>query len=421
MKSFASIKTNSARINDTLQESCQWGSTPDGGMNRVTLNDDDKAVRHWFIEEGKKLGCKVLIDEMGSIFLVRPGENNDVPPIGIGSHLDTQPTGGKYDGIVGIHTGLEILRTLHDNNITTYAPIAVIDWTNEEGARFPKCMVSSGVWAGKIPLEEAYKCEDINNPGVTLESELERIGFKGTVPANHKQNPLSAHLEVHIEQGTRLEKAGLDIGVVGGIKGIRWFDVEIWGAEGHTGTTPMEGRKDALVASSAMILAVEEVAKKHGCLGTVGVIHPLPQSPNTIPGYSKFSVDCRADSNEKLVAYTEDLLATLHKIGEERSSKYNITETWHFKQLGFDDVAREAIRESAAEHGYGTLEILSGIGHDSCHTAIAVPTAMIFIPCRNGISHSPLEYSTPEAIHRGAQTMLGAVLKYDEFLRSQQK
>ncbi|ANB15319.1 putative beta-alanine synthase [Sugiyamaella lignohabitans] len=414
---MTTFRVNSTRIWDTLHESCQWGATPDGGMNRVTLNDDDKRVREWFILEGKKLGCQIKIDQMGTIFLIRAGEDNSIAPIAIGSHLDTQPSGGRYDGIVGVHTGLEILRTFHENNYVTYAPICVVNWTNEEGARFPKTMVSSGVWSGQISLEDAYNVEDINNPGLFFGKELEKIGYKGEVPASYKDNPLSAHFEVHIEQGTRLETAGLDIGIVSGVKGIRWFEIEIFGTEGHTGTTPMEGRKDALAASSEMILCVEETAKKHGGLGTVGVIHPLPQSPNTIPGYSKFSVDCRHDSNADLVRYTEELLENLEAISRKRQVKYTIKETWHFKQLEFDSDCKAAIQESAEENGLTFTSLYSGIGHDSCYTATRVPTAMIFIPCKNGISHSPKEYSSPKAVADGAQAMLGAVIRYDQRLR----
>ncbi|CAN6638755.1 hypothetical protein TRVA0_017S00958 [Trichomonascus vanleenenianus] len=412
------IQTNPDRYNATLHESCVWGAIPKStGMNRLALNDDDKQVRHWFIEQAKRLGCEIKVDEMGNIFAIRPGTNNDLPPIGIGSHLDTQPRGGRYDGIAGVQAGLEILRTLHENNIQTYAPIAAIDWTNEEGARFPKAMVSSGVWSECIPLEDAYALQDINDPQHTMKSELERIGFKGDTKASYKANPLSAHFEMHIEQGPILEAEKIQLGIVSGVQGMRWYDAEVVGFESHTGTTPMDRRTDALVATAIMIQAIETCANEHNGLGTVGVINSEPQSTNTIPGKVSFSIDCRHSSESALDTYTADLFGRLEKIAKERGVEFKCSEKWRSKQLDFDADIIGSLTASAKENSFSIRSMQSGAGHDSCYTSQRVPTGMLFIPCHKGISHNPAEYSSPEDLARGVQTLLGGVLRYDNLLK----
>lgn len=413
------VQANSKRYWDTIHHTCdKWGATPDGGMNRLALNDDDKSVRNWFIDEVTSLGCKVTVDSMGNIFAVRPGTNNSLAPVGIGSHLDTQPRGGRYDGIAGVQAGVEILRTLHDNKIQTYAPVAVVNWTNEEGARFPKAMVSSGVWSGSIPQKDAHALEDINNPGVTFEGELERIGFKGDTPASYEAVPLSAHFELHIEQGPILEAENIRVGVVSGVQGMRWYDAEVVGFDAHTGTTPMNRRRDALAATSEIVLAIEETANAHNGLGTVGVINSSPQSTNTIPGRVSFSIDVRHTAEDKLDALEKDLFAKLEAIAKKRNVEFSYKEKWHSRQLNFHPDIVGSLQASADALGYSSLSIQSGAGHDSCYTSKRVPTGMLFIPCKDGVSHNPAEYSSPEALADGVQTLFGAVLRYDELLRS---
>lgn len=415
------VTASSTRFWETLHESCQWGSTPDGGMNRLALNDDDRSVREWFVEQGKALGLAVKIDEVGNIFMIRAGENNDIAPIGIGSHLDTQPKGGRYDGIVGVQCGLEILRALNEFNYKTYAPIAVIMWTNEEGARFPKAMLGSGVWGQQIPLDTCYALRDVNNPGVTFLQELERIGFKGTTKAHYEANPLSAHFELHIEQGPILEAEGIEIGVVDGVQGMRWYDAEVIGAESHTGTTPMNRRKDALVAASKMICTIEDTANACGGLGSVGIINSLPQSTNTIPGHVEFSIDLRHSKEPSLDVLEEKVFAALNQIAADRGVQFKYNAQWFSRQLDFNTRLKDHLKASSTELGLKYRVLQSGAGHDSCHVNVHCPTAMLFIPCKDGISHNPAESATQQHCVQGVQVVLGAVMRYDEDLRAAAK
>lgn len=415
-QTYLQAQTNGQRYWDSIHESCQWGATDDGGMNRLTLNDDDKQVRLWFIAEAEALGCKVTVDSMGNIFAVRPGKNNDIPPIGMGSHLDTQPRGGRYDGIAGVIAGLEVIRALHEANHTTYAPIAVIDWTNEEGARFPKAMVSSGVWAGKIPQDQAYDLRDVNEPDTKFVTELERIGFKGTTPASYKDLPLSAHFELHIEQGPILEAEEKDVGIVTGIQGMRWYDAEVIGREAHTGTTPMNRRCDALVAAAAMIQAIEETAVSLGGLGTVGIVNSLPQSTNTIPGEVNFSIDLRHTDESKVDELEKAVFDKLEEIAKKRDVTFSHSMKWTSPALHFDPECQKALELSAKHEKMSYRRLQSGAGHDSGYTSYVCPTAMLFIPCRDGISHNPAEYSTQEQCSKGASVLLGGILRYDDML-----
>lgn len=412
------VSASSSRFWETLHESCQWGSTSDGGMNRLALNDDDRSVREWFVSQGKALGLTIKIDEAGNIFMIRAGENNDIAPIGIGSHLDTQPKGGRYDGIVGVQCGLEILRALSQHNYKTYAPIAVVMWTNEEGARFPKAMLGSGVWGQQIPLDVCYALEDVNDPGTTFLSELERIGFKGTTKAHYGENPLSAHFELHIEQGPVLEMADIEIGIVDGVQGMRWYDAEVVGAEAHTGTTPMNRRRDTLVATSKMICAIEETAIECQGLGTVGIINSLPQSTNTIPGQIEFSIDLRHSKESSLDVLEEKVFKTLTHIAKERNVQFKYNEQWNSRQLDFNSRLKEHLKSSSDELGLEYMVLQSGAGHDSCYTSVHCPTAMLFIPCKDGISHNPAESATQKHCAQGVQVVLGAVIRYDEDLRA---
>lgn len=412
------VTASSSRFWETLHESCQWGATSDGGMNRLALNDDDRSVREWFIAQGKSLGLTVKVDQAGNIFMIRDGENNDIAPIGIGSHLDTQPKGGRYDGIVGVQCGLEILRALNEHNYKTYAPIAVVMWTNEEGARFPKAMLGSGVWGHQIPLDVCYALEDVNDPGTTFLNELERIGFKGTTPASYAENPLSAHFELHIEQGPILEAENFEIGVVDGVQGMRWYDAQVKGAEAHTGTTPMNRRRDTLIAASKMICAIEETAIACGGLGSVGIINSLPQSTNTIPGNVQFSIDLRHSKESSLDVLEEKVFATLNSIAAERGVEFKFKQEWFSRQLDFDTRLKEHLKSSSSEIGLPYMVLQSGAGHDSCYTSVHCPTAMLFIPCKDGISHNPAESATQKHCAQGVQVVLGAVIRYDEDLRA---
>ncbi|KAF5096444.1 hypothetical protein D0Z00_002776 [Geotrichum galactomycetum] len=411
------VTANVDRFWNTLHESCQWGATPDGGMNRLALNDDDLRVRQWFIQQGESLGLTIKIDQVGNIFMIRAGENNDIAPIGIGSHLDTQPRGGRYDGILGVQCGLEIIRALHDANFVTYAPIAVIMWTNEEGARFPKAMLGSGVWAQSIPLQDCYALEDVNASGTTFLAELERIGFKGTTPADYRENSLSAHFELHIEQGPVLEAEGFDIGIVDGVQGMRWYEASATGAEAHTGTTPMNRRRDTLVAVSKMIVEIEETAIASQGLGTVGIINSLPQSTNTIPGHIAFSIDLRHSKESSLDEMQATLFTKLEAIAAARKVNFKYKQIWNSVQLDFDARLKEHLKAASTEQGLPYHVLQSGAGHDSCYTSLHCPTAMLFVPCKDGISHNPAESATKQHCAQGVQVVLGAVLRTDQDLR----
>lgn len=422
-EAYASVKTDDKRINAMIEDSCQWGNTPDGGMNRLTLNDDDKTVRDWFIEETKKYGCSHKIDEMGNTFAIYPGQNPSIPPIGIGSHLDTQPKGGKYDGILGVISGLEVLAALHTHKITPYAPLAIINWTNEEGARFPPAMLASGVWGGAFTLNYGHSRQDLNNPSVTLKDELKRIGYLGEVKCSAEANPLTAHFEVHIEQGPILDKAEEAVGIVAGVQSMRWFSISLVGAEAHTGTTPMDSRCDALLGAAHMIVKTNELstsseASEKQTRMTIAVINSQPQSINTIAGHVELKLDIRSPFDSDVEAAESACRSEFSKIAETHGLEMNFERIWESKAIKFDPTMVSCVKASAAEIGC-TRELTSGAGHDSVYTSRQCPTAMIFVRCKDGVSHNPKEYSRPEDCAAGAKTLLGAYLRYDGFVRSQ--
>ncbi|KAK5060018.1 hypothetical protein LTR84_009902 [Exophiala bonariae] len=390
---FAGLKTNAKRLNDSLQYSCQWGATNDGGMHRLACDDQDRLVREWFIAETTKCGCSHKIDAMGNIFAIRPGENNNIPPIGLGSHLDTQPTGGRYDGILGVLCAMEVLRVIHEANVTTYAPIAVVNWTNEEGAIFPPAMLGSGVWAGQFTLEHGHSRKSIE--GKTMAKELERIGYLGSTPCSSQENPLSAHFEVHIEQGTILDRAEKAVGIVTGAQTVRWFRLTLTGRAEHTGGTPMDNRSDALLAAAKVIVEVNKTAIEHGARATVSTAKSSPQSMNTIAGTVELSLDLRAPTDQEMDELEQSLKHAFDAINAEHGTSLAMDVVWDSKATHFDSEMVECVRQSAKEIGC-SHEMTSFIGHDSVYTSKVVPTAMIFARCKDGISHNPAEYTRPE-------------------------
>lgn len=337
---------------------------------------------------------------MGNIFAIRPGQNNSLPPIGIGSHLDTQPTGGKYDGILGVTGGMEVLKTIHANNITTYAPLAIINWTNEEGARFPPAMLASGVWGGAFTTEYGHSRPDLNDSSTTLKDELKRIGFLGDVPCSYEANPLSAHFEIHIEQGPILDAAESPVGVVRGVQSIRWYHVDVVGREAHTGTTPMDRRSDALLGAAKMIVATNKFVTEgelaaRGARGTIAVINSGPQSINTIAGKVRMGLDIRAPADEDVEKVEQLCIAKFEEICKEHGLTLGFDRFWNSPALHFDPTMVQCVRSSARSIGC-EIELVSGAGHDSAYTSRKVPTAMIFARCRDGVSHNPAEYTRPE-------------------------
>lgn len=427
--SIDSLKIKSGRLLETIHETAKWGAkgvwgpeSTQTGVCRLALSDLDKEVRDWFVQETEKLGCQVKIDEMGNIFAIYPGKNQG-PPIGIGSHLDTQPNGGRYDGILGVLLGLEVLRTLKDNNYIPNYPIAVIDWTNEEGARFPTSMVSSGVWAGKISLENAWSLKSLDINPVTMKHELERIGYQGEVEASYLENPLACHFELHIEQGPVLENEKKKIGVVTGVQAFEWNLVTITGKSSHAGTTPMNTRSDALMIASKIILMAIETASQQGGLATVGTLDLEPRSVNVIPNIVKFSLDVRHVKDDNLEKIMKEIKTKATEIAQTNiNSPFAKPLTVEFENLitspaiNFNQTNIDTVRNSALQlfKENEIRDIVSGAGHDSCFTSSRVPTSMIFIPSKNGVSHTPEEYSSPEEVENGFQVLLRSVLLYDE-------
>ena len=411
------VRVNQARLWDTIHHTAQWGAH-EGGVRRLALTDEDRCVRDWFSQAAKLAGCELKVDQMGNQFAVRPGKDNHLPPIGIGSHLDTQPAGGRFDGILGVLAGLEIVRALNEHKSSTYAPLAVVNWTNEEGARFTTGMLSSAVWVGQLDLEYAYSHTEID--GKTFRDELDRIGYLGETKASFDANPLSAHFELHIEQGPVLEDEQKQVGVVTGVQGMTWLMVTVKGRSQHCGTTPMSRRADALLAACKMISRVNEIAWEESGVTTVGFIESEPQSPGTIPGKTTFSVDVSHLSNDTMAKMEEKVRQACKKLASTGSCTVDIERVWKSLAVDFDPQCIDAVREAASDlvgtEGY--RELPAGAGHDSVNTSYRCPTAMVFIPSQNGISHHPSEYSTPEHCGLGAQVLLDAVLKFDRSLES---
>ncbi|KAG2735547.1 hypothetical protein G9P44_001761 [Scheffersomyces stipitis] len=426
--SFKSLKLTPGRLLATIHDTAEkfgakgvWGpASTETGVCRLTLSDLDKGVRDWFIAETKGLGCEIKVDQIGNIFAIYPGkkENANALPTAIGSHLDTQPTGGRYDGIYGVLSGLEVLRTLKDNDFVPNYPIALIDWTNEEGARFPMSIMASSVWAQNIPLERAYKLESVTDAEpVTVEHELKRIGYLGETAASYLANPIKAHFEIHIEQGPILEDEDKLIGIVTGVQAYSWIKVKVFGKAQHTGTTPLAARSDALLAASKMIVKGNELAKKHNCLFSVGVLNLQPAVVNVIPEHVEFIIDVRHVKDDGLSVILEEIKSDFVSIvGDSgRALTVEFDHIYTSDAVKFHEDCISSVTESAEEivGKEKARTIISGAGHDSCATSTRVPTSMIFIPSKDGVSHNPAEYSKPEEVHTGFEVLLNAVLKYD--------
>ncbi len=407
----SNMRVDGARLWETIMETAKIGGTEKGGVKRLTLTDLDAQVRHWLIDKCEAAGCEVHYDDMGNIFVRRPGKDNSLPPIAIGSHLDTQPTGGKFDGVIGVLAGLEVLRTLNDSGIETHAPIELIDWTNEEGSRFAPAMLSSGVFAGIFGRDYAYERED--REGLTFGDELKRIGFAGTETCG--QHKLAAHFELHIEQGPILEDEGKTIGIVTGVQGMRWYEVTVTGMDCHAGSTPMRLRQDALVAASKMVQAVQAVGLAHApdAVATVGLIEARPNSRNVIPGEVFFTIDFRHPDDAVVAKMEEDVKEAFDKIIEGSGITIKFERIWDSPAVQFDADCIASVESAAAALGYPARKIVSGAGHDSAYIAKVAPTTMIFVPCEKGISHNEAEKSEPEQVAAGADVLLQAVLATD--------
>jgi N-carbamoyl-L-amino-acid hydrolase len=405
---MAEMKINGDRLWASLMEMAKIGATPKGGVCRLTLTDLDKQGRDLFVKWCEDAGCTVKVDQMGNIFARRPGKNNSLAPVGTGSHLDSQPTGGRFDGVYGVLAGLEVIRTLNDLGIETERPVEASVWTNEEGSRFAPAMVGSGVYAGVFSLEYGHSRTD--QEGKTLGDELKRIGYLGAEPMGNR--PVHAFFETHIEQGPILEHEGQTIGVVTDAQGQRWYELVLTGQESHAGPTPMPVRRDALLGAAKVIQLVNEIGLKHAPLAvsTVGMINSYPNSRNVIPGKVFLTVDFRCPDNAELLKMDAELKAGVAKIAAEGRLEHDLKQIFQYDCVHFDESCVAMVRNGAHDLGYTTREIVSGAGHDACYMSTVTPTAMIFVPCIGGISHNEIEDAKPEWIEAGGNVLFRAML-----------
>ena len=403
------LRVNGKRLRGTLEEMAKIGATPAGGVQRLALSDEDRKARDLFMRWLKELSLEVTIDEMGNIFGRRAGRADSLPPVMMGSHVDSQPRGGRFDGILGVMGALEVMRTLSENKVQTERPVIIVDWTNEEGSRFAPAMVSSGVWAGALERDYAYGRTDIN--GKKQGEELERIGYKGKAPA--RKWPTYAYYEYHIEQGPMLERQGKTIGAPKGILCLHWYDVYLTGEANQVGPTPMEGRHDALVAAAEMILAVRGLPErmKGNLVATVGEIQNYPNSRNIIPDRVHFTVDIRSWDNEHALKAWNMLQKDFQDIAKRHGTPIKIDETWRVVPAPFNEKLVQRVLETAKELGYSSLHMVSGAGHDASYMNQVCPTAMIFVPSIGGRSHVEVENTTWEDCEAGANVLLHCVLK----------
>jgi N-carbamoyl-L-amino-acid hydrolase len=408
------LKIDAERLWGELMETAVIGGTPKGGICRLTLTDLDRQVRDWFKARCEALGCTVTVDDMGAMYARRPGQRDDILPIAMGSHLDTQPTGGKFDGVLGVLGALEALRTLVQAGYETFAPIEVINWTNEEGSRFAPAMVASGVFAGAFTRDWAWARED--RAGITFRSALEDIGYLGAQPCG--RHDLSAFFELHIEQGPILEAEDREIGIVTGVQGMRWYEVTVTGESAHTGATPMRLRKNALLGAARLVERINAIAERHkpDALGAVGLMEVRPNSRNVVPGEVFFCVDLRHPEAAMLDKLEAEYTDSLREICDPLELSVTSTRIWDQPPVRFDADCVASVRRAAELSGFSSREIISGAGHDAAYVSRVAPTAMIFVPCRGGISHNETEFTSKEQCAAGAQVLLQSVLDYDRTL-----
>jgi len=402
------LRVNGKRLQSTLEEMAKIGATPNGGVQRLALSDEDRQARDLFVTWLKELDLEVRIDEMGNIFGTRKGENNKLAPVMSGSHIDSQPKGGRFDGILGVMGPLEAMRVLHENNIQTQRPITIVAWTNEEGTRFAPAMMCSGVWAGALDRDWIYDRTDIN--GLRFEDELIRIGYKGETPA--EKSDVHAYYEYHIEQGPILEKQGITIGAPKGIVCLHWYDIYLEGEANQVGPTPMEGRHDALCTAAEMILKVNELPDRMNgnLVATVGEIQNEPNSRNIIPDKVHFTVDIRSWDDDLALEAWDLVKKDFQEIALQRGCPIRIEETWRVEHSPFDKKLVNNILDTAENLGYSSLHMVSGAGHDASYMNQIAPTAMVFVPSIGGRSHVEIENTTWEDCEAGANVLLHSML-----------
>jgi N-carbamoyl-L-amino-acid hydrolase len=403
------LAINGERLWNALMELARIGATPKGGVKRLALTDLDKQGRDLVVAWGKEAGLSITVDMIGNVFMRREGTNPALPPVVSGSHIDTQPTGGKFDGNYGVLAALEVVRTLNDQGIRTEAPIEVAFWTNEEGSRFVPVMMGSGVFCGAFSLAHAYAATDTE--GKTVRDELQRIGYVGTqTPGDH---PIGAYFEAHIEQGPVLEDAGKVIGVVPAVLGLSWYDCVVSGMEAHAGPTPMHLRRDALQVATRIMQEAVAIAHSHPPYGrgTVGMVQVHPNSRNVIPGQVKFSIDLRNVNDELLDRMHAEILAFVERTRRETGLGVTIERVSYIPPCPFHPDCVDAVRRATERLGYSTMDVVSGAGHDAIYAARLAPAGMIFVPCKDGISHNEIEDAQPDHLTAGCNVLLHAMLE----------
>ena len=403
------LRVDGDRLNRSLQELAAIGATPGGGVTRLALTDEDRAGRDLLRQWMADAGLTVRIDDLGTMVGRRPGRQDNLPPVQIGSHIDTVRQGGRYDGALGVLGGLEVIRTLNDTGIATERPVELINWTNEEGVRFEPAMMASGVAAGHFSVEEVYRKTD--RDGLKFGEELTRIGYRGE--AASRPGPAAAYFELHIEQGPVLESRDAPVGTVEGILGITWIDITVSGHADHAGPSPLSLRHDALLAAARIVTAVREIAAEWGdpVVGTVGRFDVAPNMINVIPGKVTLSVDFRHPHErglERMVAALEERCV---RIATDTGTAIDLNRFWTIAPTAFDPTLIAAVDRATAALGLPPQRLWSGAGHDAKYVAEITPTAMIFVRSRGGLSHCEDEYSSPEDITAGANVLLSAVLK----------
>lgn len=410
----SNMRINGNRLWDALMEMAKIGPGVRGGNNRQTLTDEDAEGRKLFTRWCEDAGLTIGIDQMGTMFARREGTEPDLDPVMVGSHLDTQPTGGKYDGVLGVLSGLEIIRTLNELGIKTRRPIVVVNWTNEEGTRFAPPMLASGVFADVHTLDWAYAREDAE--GKNVGDELERIGYKGDEPVGARK--MHAFFELHIEQGPILEAEGIDIGVVTHGQGLKWLQVTLTGRESHTGSTPMPMRVNAGLGMARITQAVDEIAWNHAPLavGAIGHCDVYPNSRNIIPGKVVFTIDIRHPEKQVIAEMEAEVRERAKEIADDIGLQMDIEQTGGFDPVKFDDGCVKAVRDAAVRLGYTHRDLVSGAGHDACWINRVAPTAMIMCPCVDGLSHNEDEEISPEWATAGADVLYHAVVETAEIV-----
>jgi len=403
------LRVNAERLWRSLMDMGEVGALQHGGCCRTALSPADKAGRDLFVRWCREAGCEIVFDQMGNIYARRPGGDSKRPAVATGSHLDTQPHGGKFDGIYGVMAGLEVVRTLNDGGVKTDAPMDVIVWTNEEGVRFSPPLAGSSVVAGKFSLPSIHAAVTLD--GTTVQEDLEAIGYLGEETPGARA--FDCFIEAHIEQGPLLEAADLTIGVVTRVQGVRWSRVSVTGQDGHAGTTPMNHRQDALLGAASMVVSLNQMARDKDELArlTVGRLEISPNSGATIAGKAVFVVDCRHPEITTLDRLDQDMRRIILSIAQANGLEAQIERTIDAQPVPFDAVLTDGVRRSADRLGYSHMDMLSGAGHDAMNIALIAPTTMIFVPCKDGISHNEAESAKPEDLAAGVNVLLHTLLE----------